>query len=330
MTKETCFVTGATGCIGAWVVNALLNDDTSVTVLDHGGSRHRLELIIEPHQLEQVRFIRGDITELQLVRKAIEVSNARYIIHLAALQLPFCRAMPSLGARVNVEGTMNVFEAARQSGLKRVVYASSTAVYGLNSEYDSPVLPHDAHLNPGSLYGIYKQANESIARVYWLEYGVSSIGIRPHVVYGPGRDQGMTSEPSKAMLATAAGRPYTISFNGRYAFQFVKDVAETFVRSMRADFEGANVFNLGGGAVSSSEIISAIEEISPSYRGKLSAGEILLPFPGEFDNSELEAVLGKLSFTPLEEGISQSMTVFNRAMNDGQISTEFLDRVLAK
>ena len=123
------------------------------------------------------------------------------MIHLAALQVPFCRADPPLGARVNVLGTVNVFEAAKAPAdrIAPIVYASSIAAFDANGTTAA------AWRHPGTIYGVYKRANESTAAVYLAENGISSIGLRPHTVYGVGRDQGVTSAPTTAMLAAAAG-----------------------------------------------------------------------------------------------------------------------------
>ena len=127
------------------------------------------------------------------------------MIHLAALQVPFCRADPPLGARVNVVGTVNVFEAVarRAERMGPVVYASSVAAYdALEDRAAAPAMQGV----PSTLYGVYKRANEGTATVYAQERETPSVGLRPHTVYGPGRDQGLTSAPTTAMLAAAAGR----------------------------------------------------------------------------------------------------------------------------
>ena len=233
---ESFFVTGALGCIGAWTVRNLVQAGTPVTVFDLGRDRRRLELILTPEELAQIRFLQGDITDLDALQRALLESGATHVIHLAALQVPFCRADPSLGARVNVVGTVNVFEAARRAGIGRVVYASSVAVFGASDEYPEQLLAEDAPLAPNNLYGVYKQANEGTARIYWQDNGVSSIGLRPHTLYGPGRDQGMTSGPTKAMLAAAAGQPYHIPYGGRLDMQYADDIARIFIGCARVPF----------------------------------------------------------------------------------------------
>jgi nucleoside-diphosphate-sugar epimerase len=321
---ESFLLTGALGCIGAWTVRTLVRSGAEVTVLDLASDPHRLRLILTPDELAQVRFLVGDITDLATVEAALEVSRARQLIHLAALQVPFCRADPPLGARVNVLGTVNIFEAARRAGLAHVVYASSVAVYGSNEDYGDEInagMVDDATaLRPRTLYGVFKQANEGTARVYWLENGLSSIGLRPHTVYGPGRDQGMTSGPTVAMLAAAAGFPYTVAFGGRFGMQYARDVAETFVAAALAPHEGADVFNLRGAVVEMREVIDAIEAAAPASRGQIRYDDIALPVPSGQADTGLAALLGRVPNTPLAEGVAESITIFKQALAQGLIA----------
>jgi UDP-glucuronate 4-epimerase len=329
MEPENYLVTGGTGCIGAWVVRSLVQQGFPVVVLDYDGDHHRLELIMNADQLSQVNFVTGDVRDLELLCSIFSDYRIRRVIHLAALQLPFCKANPSLGALVNVVGTINIFEAARRMGLRHVVYASSAAVYGPKECYPARPIKHGAPLIPGSHYGIYKQANELGAKIYWQEQSISSIGLRPHVVYGAGRDQGMTSTPTKAMLAAAAGRAYTISFGGRYCFQYGGDVAATFIRASQVHFDGAEVFNIGGPASSTLDIIKAIEACEPSMTGKIEYDAVALPFPEEYDNSYLTQILGELEPTRLEDGVEETITIFKDALKDGKISEPQVDSILA-
>ncbi len=126
------------------------------------------------------------------------------------------RADPLLGSRVNVVGTVNVFEATKQRELGPVVYASSIAALAPDGSDTAP---------PSTLYGVFKRANEQGAGVYFAENGVSSVGLRPHTVYGIGRDQGVTSAPTTAMLAAVAGVPYRIPYGGACQLQLARDVA---------------------------------------------------------------------------------------------------------
>jgi nucleoside-diphosphate-sugar epimerase len=324
MAKQSFFVTGALGCIGAWVVRNLIHEGVDVTVFDLGTDPHRLRLILTPDELARVHFIAGDVTDLNLVEQSMREAQTTHIVHLAGLQVPFCKADPSLGARVNVVGTVNMFEAAKRVGIKHLSYASSIAVYGLSEEYPETVLSHDATPKPRSHYGVYKQANEGTARVYWLDDRVSSIGLRPYIVYGPGRDQGMTSLPTKAMMSAAMGKAYHIPFGGRSAYQYADDVAQIFIQAARADFQGADVFNLRGSVVRMSEIVSAIEAVEPDLKGQITFDDKPLPFPEDMDDSSLASALGKLPYTPLEKGVAETISIFKLALTDGRLSSDSL------
>ena len=184
--------------------------------------------------------MRGDITDLDAFERTLDEHAITHVIHLAALQVPFCRADPPLGARVNVVGTVNVFEAVarRADRMGPVVYASSVAAYdALDDTTAGPAMQGV----PSTLYGVYKRANEGTATVYASERGVASVGLRPHTVYGPGRDQGLTSAPTTAMLAAAAGRPYRLPFGGAYQLQYAPDVAAAFVAAARGGADGAGL-----------------------------------------------------------------------------------------
>lgn len=322
MNSEHFLITGAAGCIGIWVLRNLVRQGTPVTVLDLDTHRHRLPLVLTDGEISRIRFIPGDVSDFGTVANALKTSGATHVIHLAALQLPFCKADPVAGARVNVVGTVNIFEAAKRLGIKKVVYASSTAVYGTSEEYPREPLPNDAPLKPRSHYGFYKQANEGSAWVYFTEEGLSSIGLRPYVVYGAGRDQGMTSTPTKAMLAAAAGQSYHITFGGRYCFQYGEDTARAFIQSARADFTGAGVFNLGGESVSTPQVIAAIEQAEPAAAGRITFADTPLPFPEEVDNQALVSAIGPLAFTPLADGVAETMEIFRRALKAGWIKPE--------
>ncbi len=326
-------VTGALGCLGAWVVRGLVRRGDAVTAYDLAEDPHRMRLIMTPDELAQVTFARGDITDLASLKALAAANDITDIIHLAALQVPACKANPTLGAQVNVVGTVNVFETARHLGLGHVVYASSVATYGGREDYAAPLIRPDDPLNPRTLYGVTKQANEAMARVYRWDYGLNSIGLRPYVIYGPGRDQGMTSTPTKAMLAAAAGRPYHISYGGRCGLQYAADVAALFLRvaDLRLEgpqappFEGAEVYNIRGSVVDMTEVVQAIEAAVPAAKGTITFDPTPLPFPDGQEDTRLRALLGSLTTTPLDAGVAATIRTFRTALADGRLTTKDLD-----
>src|SRR5689334_24080517 len=130
MSESRFLVTGAHGFIGAWVVKRLLAEGANVTIFDQSANPHRLRQIMEDDEIARAQFVAGDITDGDVVAQVVRQNDITDIIHLAGVQVPFCRANTRLGAMVNVVGTINVFEAAKNSGgrVNRVVYASSAAV----------------------------------------------------------------------------------------------------------------------------------------------------------------------------------------------------------
>lgn len=147
----TTLVTGAYGFIGSWVVRQLVKEGEPVCAFDLNEDARRLRLSMTDDEIAKVRFVKGDITDGAQVSAAIVNNQITTIIHLAALQVPFCRADPRRGARVNVEGTINVFQGALDAGLNRVTYASSAGVYGAANMYPPGPLAHDAPLYPLTL-----------------------------------------------------------------------------------------------------------------------------------------------------------------------------------
>ena len=132
----------------------------------------------------------------------------------------------------------------------------------------------------------------------------------------------MTSTPTKAILAAAAGQAHKISYGGRYCFQYGADTARAFIQAARAAPRGAQVFNIGGESVSTADVIAAIEQAEPSARGRITFDDIPLPFPPEVDHSVLAAAVGALKFTPLVDGVAETLAIFRRALAEGRIKAE--------
>lgn len=320
----TFLVTGAHGFIGAWVVKQLVNQNARVVILDQSPDARRLRMIMDDEAIAKATFITGDITEAESLLPVIEKHGVSHIIHLAGLQVPSCKASPRLGAMVNVIGTINVFEAARQTKdlVRRVVYASSAAVFGMVGE-ERPLIESDA-AEPATHYGAFKRCNEDNARVYYLDQGVNSIGLRPLTIYGVGRDFGLTSDPTKAMKATVVGRPFHMRFGGRTDFQYVADTAEIFVAAAISDLEGAHVFNLHGETVHVSEIVAEIERVWP--HSAITYDETPLAIPPEIDDSAIRATLGNLPSTPLAVGVRATIERFAELHREGRLDISDLDQ----
>ena len=313
---ERTLVTGALGCIGAWTIKALLDRGEDPVGFDLAGDPRRLRLILDDGELARVTLVGGDVTDAEAVGRTLDEHEVTHVVHLAALQGPFCRAEPALGARVNVVGAVTLFEAVggRRDRIPGLAYASSAAVY--NDAVDSSPAPESGGTAPATLYGVYKLANEGTARVFWHDEGVPSIGIRPYVVYGPGRDQGMTSGPTLAMEAAARGESFTIGYGGTAQYDYAPDVGEAFARAARAATEGAHIASFPGVAASMDEVVATIEAAAPEAAGKITSANERLPFPETLETTLLEQLVGELPRTPLSEGVRRTIEHF-RAQRGG-------------
>ncbi len=313
MPAERYLVTGALGCIGAWSIKHLLDANQQVWTYDLGGSKHRLELIMNDDAISRIHFITGDITDYAGFERAVTENGITHIIHLAALQIPLVRANPVVGAQVNLIGMANVLETIRQhaSQIQGFSYASSVAVYGP---------PGAPKWQTASLYGIHKQAKEGMARIYWQDYGLRSIGLRPHTVYGPGRDQGMTSSPTKAMLAAAVGRDFQIPFGGTALYHHAGDTAAAFIKAANTQADGAYVFDLDGILAGMNELVVAIETAVPDITGRITWEEKQLPV--SWGTEYGESVIGKMNSVPLTQGVQSTVEQFRSAVKSGKIDIE--------
>lgn len=316
-------LTGGYGCIGAWIASQLLERGDSVAIYDLKEDPRRLRLVMPDERIAQSRFIPGDVTDLANLRQTIEREKISHVIHLAGLQVPVCRANPILGATVNVVGTLAVFEAVRAAGpqVQRLVYASSAAVFGPPATYPSGALSDEVALKPSTHYGAFKVCNEENARIYFQDFGLSSIGLRPWTVYGVGRDFGMTSEPTKAIKSVALGRKYHISYGGWQDFQFVEDVAAIFVRCLERPYHGAKSYNLRGHVVDLPAFHRELCAVAPEARDLVTYGERQIAIAYDLDDSALQRDLGPMPRTPLAEGIRRTIEHFRRLAREGRLDT---------
>jgi nucleoside-diphosphate-sugar epimerase len=320
-------VTGAKGFIGAWIVKELVDRSHQPFVFDIDTESARLAALLTPDQLSSVQILQGDITQFNEVDHAIAEHGITHVLHLAGIQVPFCAADPVRGAMINVVGTVNVFEVARKrrDHVKSIVYASSVAVFGPEEAYGGVTIPEGAPLLPGTHYGVYKQCNEGNARVYFLNDGLSSVGIRPGTVYGVGRDRGMTSGPTKAIKAAVVGQPYTIRYTGGMDMQYVRDTARIFLRCAEAGLSGARVYTPRGSVMQVHEFLSTLAQIVPSSGTLIKAEGKPLPVSYDFDDSALHHDLPGLHPTPLADGIRETAEIFERLKLTGTLDTQDLE-----
>jgi nucleoside-diphosphate-sugar epimerase len=303
-------VTGAGGCIGSWALALLARAGVPAVAFDLTEDRRRPRLLMSEDALTKVRWLTGDISEHDIVQRAVEASGATAIVHLAALQVPFCKADPIAGAKVNVVGTVNVFEAARKLGIRRITYASSIAAHGAM----------EGHGTLPTLYGAYKFCNEETAKVYSQDWQVHSVGLRPGVVYGVGRDQGLTSKTTVALLAAAAGRAYDIPFRGPVSFLHAGEVASAFLKAVSKVREGAPVFDINGVSTTVERSMELIKAFAPG--AQITCSGAALPFPMDLADEPVRRHLGDYGSVPVQDGMRGTYEAFKDLLARGLIKAD--------
>jgi UDP-glucose 4-epimerase len=286
-------ITGGSGFLGAWIVKRLAASGHQIRIFDIAANKSLVAEIAGP-LADAVEWRTGDIVKTAHVHAAAEGCGA--IVHLAGILTPDCKTDPIRGAKINLVGTLNVFEAARRLGIGRIVYTSSAAVYG----------PTDGHTpRPDTHYGAFKLACEGSARAYWEDHRLGSIGFRPYVVYGPGRNTGLTAGPSLACRAAARNEAYTIPYSASAGLVYVDDVAAAYEAALLHEPDGAHVFNMPGEVASNDRVIAEIRRVVPGARIDIAGPA--LQFTPDIEQGDIDAVLPGLHRTKLSEGIRQTI-----------------------
>lgn len=307
LARAPVLVTGAGGCIGAWTLAILQRSGVEVVAFDLQDDRRRPALLLGDEGAAALNWETGDITEAGDLDRIAGQYGVGAIIHLAGLQIPFCKAKPALGARVNVEGTINILETARRHEIRRLAYASSVAAHGMPP--GGPVL--------STLYGAYKLANEHTAKVYFLDWGVPSVGIRPNVVYGVGRDQGMTSSFTVGIARAVMGEAHEIPYAGPISWLYAGEAAAAFIAAILRDGEDAPVFDLNGSTDTVQTGLGYLAQLIPDHRVTVSGGA--LPVPPDLSDGPIRRHVGDYPKIPVRQGIEFTYRAFQMLEADGRL-----------
>jgi UDP-glucose 4-epimerase len=262
--SEIFVVTGGAGFIGSHVVERLLKDHPGATVrvLDNFSSGNTANLPFADAAGKRLEIVRGDIRELAAVERVVQ--GADVVFHQAAMRsVPRSVADPLGANENNVGGTLHVLEAARRAGVRRVVYASSSSVYG-----DNPELPkrEDQPPAPISPYAVSKAAGEQYAAVWTRLYGVETVGLRYFNVFGPRQDPASeyAAVIPKFILWALRDAPVEVHGDGRQSrdFTYIDNVVDANVLAATAPKAAGEAFNVGcGDRVSLLDIIARLERM---------------------------------------------------------------------
>jgi UDP-glucose 4-epimerase len=307
---DAVLVTGGGGFIGTWVLRELLNRGLRPVVLDTRQDEERWRRVLGAG-ITQIAFVSGGLLDRELLRRTADQHDVSRFIHLAALLTPACQQDPFAGCQVNVLGSVALFELARAraSQLQGFSYASSYAVYGPEAD-DTGLGLTSADNRPPSFYGAFKMAVDLIAEQYWRHFGVASVGIRPHVVYGPERTVGLTAGPSQAARAAALGQAYTINYTGRVSYDYVEDVARAFVLAALDTPDGSVVVDLPGQSATTEEFVTVIDRVVPGSGARLTIDGPAIPSNIPPKPRYISQVFANWRATSLEDGVRATIEFY--------------------
>lgn len=314
-------ITGGCGFFGAWILRKLLDAGHRATVWDMELNPRRWLMVLAPAEVERIGFASVRVDDPDAVKAAMLETQPDAIIHLAGLQVPTCKATPLAGARVNVLGTLGVFEAALALPNKPgLAYASSAAVFGSDADYDHQAVGDATWPRPSTHYGAFKLCNETNARVYAQDHGLGSVGFRPLTVYGPGRDVGLTSFPTRAIAAALLGQKFDIPFSGPTCYTHVAEVADYFVAAaLSTNKESASVYTVGGEVADSRSYIAKLAKHVPEAAALITCSGGNLPIASHLDDQPLRAAFPLVKRIGLDEGIGLTADVFRKQKAAGTL-----------
>ena len=291
---------GGSGFIGSWITKFLLNNNFQITIFDKKTNKDFLNRIIGQN-VEKIDFVEGDILEYETVLKTAKDHSV--LINLVGLMTPDCSNNPRLGNQVNIIGSINVFEAALEAKCNLVVYTSSGGVYGQKDKINP---------FPETHYGAYKLAIEGIARAYNLESKLNSFGLRPFVVYGPGREIGGTASISLACKAVAEDKEYKIEFGGKAGFVYVEDVANIVLKILDSLPIGAKVMNINGISGTVANIVEYLNSFTKNK--KITNHGNTLPIVDEILGNGPLDYFNNFRFTDLKTGLEKTISYYKDSL----------------
>jgi UDP-glucose 4-epimerase len=312
-------VTGGTGFIGSRVVRDLVREGEQVVVYDWFPERIALERMLSREEIEsKVKIVRGDVTDFAQIASVIRQYNIDKAAHLAALLLHDVNANPLSGLKTNCEGTVNVFEAARLLGLKKVVWISSGSVFGPPESYSQEFIPNDAPHYPQNLYGATKSMDETFAAYYADRYNLDISAIRLVLVYGAWQSRGRTAAIIQQMVCNPAlGRAGKVPAAGDniLGWTYVDDAARAIVLACKAGKTRTRSFSVRGNIHSVQEIVDYVKELIPSAvinLLSLEKSQSHLIMTCKYDTSRIEEELGFHTQWTMKQGIRETINLVRR------------------
>jgi UDP-glucose 4-epimerase len=308
----TYLVTGGTGFIGSNIIKLLLGEESEVVTYDTVVDRNSIQNLLNKEELERVTFVRGDVTDLARLINTVRKYKVDRIVHLAYILTGGGEENPTEVLNIGIQGIINVLETANILGIKKVVWASSDAVFGEASKYPE-VVPNDAPHYPTNMYALGKSVSEFLATHYFKKMNVDSIGLRPTMVYGPARLRGAGLFTVELINKPALGLPGKVAYSNSPPQDFihVEDVARAFIMASKVPTTKTRNSTLGVGWT------NTIPEIADIVRKYIPGADITYvepkdfyyDLPGKFDVTCLHSEIGFSPKYSMEEGIRRTIEV---------------------
>jgi nucleoside-diphosphate-sugar epimerase len=306
-----CLVTGGAGFLGAHVLRRLLEDDRFVVCYDGLPSPNAVDEVLPPADRSRVIQVSGEITDLPALLRTCQEHRIDTVIHLAHI-LGIRDENPLRSLEVNCKGAINVFEAATLLGLRRVVWAASTAVWGAPDRYPYEYLPDDAPQYPATVYGMCKSFVERLAEYYRRERGVSSGAARFPVIYGPGRRRGGATYVRDLIVAAVSGERYSVPFPEELQnFLYVEDAARCLVMLSEVDRTETPVYNVSGRLATVWEFAEAARRCAPEANFVKGGGRFE-PFAWKYRVDAIQREIGFETRIDLDDGVRRCIEAQRR------------------
>ena len=327
MNSQRILITGGYGCIGSETTKWLLrNTEADVVICSRTASPDRTEKVFHDVERSRLTAIAADVCSQSELLEILTMHRITQVAHLAALQTPACNAQRDLGLQTNLAGTQNLIEAIKLSRLpiQRFVFASSIAVYGPRADYPAGMVPMLATPKPVNVYGVWKLASEHVARLFQQDTGIATLCLRPGVLFGPGRDVGLTSSPTTAMKCVALGIPYEVTFRTQQDYLYAPDSGAAFGHALIDPFDGYGVFTMPHHTVDTSTIVGLLKQaavdlgVASQFHITIGPGEA--PFISELDSAPFLQAFPKVPNTPIDKAIRDSLAVFISQVRSGRLT----------
>lgn len=329
---HTIFITGGTGCIGSVTIYKLLQSSEveKIVIATRSNNAEPLKLWLGENLDPRLEFVKLDVANYNAIEEVLLEVNPTHIIHLGAYQSPDCSKYHIQGMEINTGGTMALFDAAEKlSNLKRFVFASSAAVYGMRAMYANPGIKEDAQLAPPNHYGVWKLAGEHLAHLFYKTTQVPTVCLRINTTFGKGRDKGKTSAPTNALKAITLGAlsnkmiPFEMPYDGRENYHFVEDIGSYFAACTLQDYEGFGAFNVKGKTIGIEDFLAIIKEeatkLGMAEFVNLSIADGAEPnlFVSDLSHEKIDRTFNDLPLTSISEGVSKSLLEFQEMAKKG-------------